>query len=49
VIDTSLKTKDWWRSLAADSAFAKDLFGTEHTYRATSKPAAIADLNTNCF
>jgi hypothetical protein len=31
VIDTRPRTKNWWRSLTADSAFAKDLSDTDHT------------------
>ena len=42
VIDTSPRTKNWWKSLAADSAYEKDLFDTDHTHRATPK------LGNNC-
>jgi hypothetical protein len=41
VIATSPWTANWRRSLAADSAFAKTLFDTDPTHRASAKLATM--------
>jgi hypothetical protein len=46
MIDTSPRAKHRWKSLAVDSAFAKDLFDTASHHPATTKLATIADLTT---